>query len=122
MMAEIEEIPLDQIENTENNQEIMLDNEEIVENIEEQPAPKKKGRPPGAKNKPKPPAPKPKPKPKAKVKKQLLHSHSELSHHFTVVLLWNVHIDRNLLGYLWCRDVDRLCVKLPDYFLSWSGH
>ena len=70
MMAEIEEIPLDQIENTENNQEIMLDNEEIVENIEEQPAPKKKGRPPGAKNKPKPPAPKPKPKPKAKVKKQ----------------------------------------------------
>ena len=34
------------------------------------PTPKRKGRPPGAKNKPKPPAPKPKPKPKAKVKKQ----------------------------------------------------
>ena len=69
-MADIEEIPLDQTENTENNQEIVEDNEEIVENIEEEPAPKKKGRPPGAKNKPKPPAPKSKPKPKAKVKKQ----------------------------------------------------
>ena len=74
-MADIEEIPLDQTENTENNQEIIQDNEDIVENIEEEPAPapplsRKKGRPPGAKNKPKAPAPKPKPKPKAKVKKQ----------------------------------------------------
>ena len=70
-MADIEEIPLDQTENTENNQEIIQDNEELVENIEEEtPAAKKKGRPPGAKNKPKPPALKPKPKPKAKVKKQ----------------------------------------------------
>ena len=69
-MADIEEIPLDQTENTENNQEIIQDNEEIMENIQEEPAPKKKGRPPGAKNKPKPQAAKPKPKPKAKVKKQ----------------------------------------------------
>ena len=69
-MADIEEIPLDQTENTENNQEIIQENEEIVESIPAEPAPKKKGRPPGAKNKPKAPAPKPKPKPKAKVKKQ----------------------------------------------------
>ena len=69
-MADIEEIPLNQTENTEHIPEEVQDNEEIAENIPEEPAPKKKGRPPGAKNKPKPPAPKPKPKPKAKVKKQ----------------------------------------------------
>ena len=71
-MTDIEEIPLDQTENTETNAEIIEDNEEIMEHIPEEPAPtpKKKGRPPGAKNKPKPPAAKPKPKPKAKVKKQ----------------------------------------------------
>ena len=43
-----------------------MDNQPIEQ--ETPPAPKRKGRPPGAKNKPKPPAPKP--KPKAKVKKQ----------------------------------------------------
>ena len=72
-MTEIEEIPLDNVENTENNQEIIEDNTEIQENIQEEPAPKKKGRPPGAKNKPKPPAPKPKPKPKPKYKKKPEH-------------------------------------------------
>ena len=68
-MADIEEIPLGETEHTENNQEIIQDNEEIMKTIAEEPAPKKKGRPPGAKNKPKPPAPKPKPK-KVKGKKQ----------------------------------------------------
>mgnify|MGYP001599567662 CR=1 FL=1 len=70
-MAEIQEVPLDnpQIieEKAQDIQETPMDNAEI----EETPAPKKKGRPPGAKNKPKPkPAPKPAVKPKAKKKPQ----------------------------------------------------
>ncbi len=63
-MAEIEEIPLEPQEPSENTQEMP---KEIPTNPEEtKPTPKKRGRPAGAKNKPKPPAPKPKPKPKAK--------------------------------------------------------
>jgi len=62
-MAEIEEIPLEPHEPSENTQEIAAD---ILENPEEiQPTPKKRGRPAGAKNKAKP-KPAPKPKPKAK--------------------------------------------------------
>ena len=74
-MAEIEEIPLDNVETTENNQDLIEDNTENTQAIIEEPAqPKKKGRPPGAKNKPKPaPAPKPKPKPKPKYKKKVEH-------------------------------------------------
>ncbi len=62
-MADIIEIPLEAEELTENAQE-------ITENTEEKPAPKKRGRPPGAKNRAKapPPAPPPTPKPKAKKK------------------------------------------------------
>lgn len=77
-MAEIEEVPLDtpQIieENAQDIQETPMDNVEI----EETPAPKKKGRPPGAKNKPKPkPAPKPAPKPKAKKKPQVEYEYDD---------------------------------------------
>ena len=67
-MAEIQEIPLDQTENSENNPDNIEITQEICIDNHGEPAPKKKGRPPGAKNKPKPPAPKP--KPKAKKKKQ----------------------------------------------------
>ncbi len=57
-MTEIEEIPLEPHEPSENTQEIAAD---IPENPEEiQPAPKKRGKPLGAKSKPKP---KPEPKP-----------------------------------------------------------
>ena len=74
-MATIEEIPLDNQETAQDIPETVeetQDNQE--ETVAEPPAPKKKGRPPGAKNKPKAPPPKasppkasaPKPKPKRK--------------------------------------------------------
>ena len=69
-MAEIEEIALESHDPPENAQDIL---ESIPENgTDIQPAPKKRGRPAGAKNKAKP-APKPKPavKPKAKQKKPI---------------------------------------------------
>jgi len=66
-MSEIEEIPLESQEPTENTQDIPQDNQENPEEI--QPAPKKRARPPGAKNRPKS-AQAPKPKPKAKAKKE----------------------------------------------------
>ena len=54
----IEEIPLIVEENVEDNQEIVEDNQENVEDIQEpeaseevEPTPKRRGRPPGAKNK-----------------------------------------------------------------------
>ena len=63
----IEEIPLIVEENVEDNQEIVEDNQENVEDIQEpeaseevEPTPKRRGRPPGAKNKAKP---KPRPPP-----------------------------------------------------------
>jgi len=59
-MAEIQEIPLDDVEAPEAVPEV-----EDIQVME--PAPKKRGRPPGVKNKAKaPPAPKPKPKAKRK--------------------------------------------------------
>ena len=59
-MAEIQEIPLDAVEAPEAVPEV-----EDIQVME--PAPKKRGRPPGVKNKAKaPPAPKPKPKAKGK--------------------------------------------------------
>ena len=66
-MAEIQEIPLDNTEEMINTEEIPEEIQETTEIIEEipeeiQPAPKKRGRPAGAKNKPKP-------KPKVQVKK-----------------------------------------------------
>ena len=70
-MATIEEIPLDNQETVQETQDIAEETQDIAEENVEPPAPKKKGRPPGAKNKPKP-APKqeakakPKPKPKRK--------------------------------------------------------
>ena len=58
--------------------DIPENNEEIPEDIPENTAaPKKRGRPAGAKNKPKPPAPKPKPKPKAKTKEPEYEDYSE---------------------------------------------
>ena len=61
-MADIIEIPLEAEELTENAQENTENNEEKI-------APKKRGRPPGAKNRAKaPPPPPPAPKPKAKKK------------------------------------------------------
>ncbi len=60
-MADITEIPLEAEELTENVQE-------NTENNEEKTAPKKRGRPPGAKNRAKAPPPPPIPKPKAKKK------------------------------------------------------
>lgn len=69
-MADIEEILLDNNETDENIQDIQ---EEIVpekQDIPDKETKNKKGRPPGAKNKPKPIITKPKPKPKPKVKKQ----------------------------------------------------
>jgi len=63
-MAEIEEIPIEAEDPSENTQEMLATNQENPEEI--QPAPKKRGRPVGAKNKPKPLAAKPKAKPKAK--------------------------------------------------------
>ena len=72
-MAEIEEIPINAGEAQESEKNIPENNEEIPEDIPENTAaPKKRGRPAGAKNKPKPPAPKAKqkPKPKAKTKEQ----------------------------------------------------
>ena len=69
-MAEIEEIPIEAEGTPENTQEVSTTIPENTEDIEDiQPAPKKRGRPPGSKNvKPKP-KPAPKPKPKAKQKK-----------------------------------------------------
>ena len=64
-MTEIQEIPIQAEDPIENTQDIAQDNQENPEEI--QPAPKKRGRPAGAKNKAKP-APKPKPKQKAKQK------------------------------------------------------
>jgi len=71
-MSEIQEIPIEPEGPPENTQEICHGLASIPENPEEiQPAPKKRGRPPGSKNvKPKP-KPAPKPKPKAKQKKQV---------------------------------------------------
>ena len=72
-MADIIEIPLETEEFTENTQE-------ITENTEEKPAPKKRGRPPGAKNRAKaPPPPPPTPKPKAKKKKPVEYEEYEES-------------------------------------------
>ena len=68
-MAEIEEIPINADDAQESIKDIPKNNENLVEDIvENTAAPKKRGRPAGAKNKPKPPAPKPKPKPKPKYK------------------------------------------------------
>ena len=76
-MTEIEEIPLVVEEPTENTQEEIQDNKEN----EEKPAAKKRGRPPGVKNRAKPPpptAPPPAPKPKKKpVKKVEYETESE---------------------------------------------
>ena len=75
-MASIEEIPLENDDNRENfpdnSQEIQESPEnpqETQDNVPETPAPKKKGRPPGARNKPKAPPPTPKPAPKASAPK-----------------------------------------------------
>ena len=77
-MAEIEEIPINAGEAQESEQNIPENNEEIPEDIPENTAaPKKRGRPAGAKNKPKPPAQKPKPKPKAKTKEPEYEDYSE---------------------------------------------
>ena len=73
-MATSEEIPLDNQETVQETQDIPEETQDIAEENVEPPAPKKKGRPPGSRNKPKPepkapppkPAPKPKPKPKRK--------------------------------------------------------
>ena len=77
-MATIEEIPLDTQETAQDIPENVEETQDIQEEtVAEPPAPKKKGRPPGAKNKPKEPkappptpkakpAPKPKPRPKKK--------------------------------------------------------
>jgi len=70
-MAEIEEVPIQSEDIPENAGDIAQDNQEIINEIPENAAaPKKRGRPPGAKNKPKP-KPAPKPKPKATQKKQV---------------------------------------------------
>ena len=64
-MTEIQEIPIEAEDPPENTQEMLTT---IPENCEEiQPAPKKRGRPAGAKNKA---APKPKPKAKTKAKQR----------------------------------------------------
>ena len=79
-MAEIEEIPINAGEAQESEKNIPENNEEIPEDIPENTAaPKKRGRPAGAKNKPKPPAPKvkSKPKPKAKTKEPEYEDWSE---------------------------------------------
>ena len=71
-MTTIEEIPLDNQETAQDIPENVEETQDIQEEtVAEPPAPKKKGRPPGAKNKPKPKAPPPKaapPKPKPKKK------------------------------------------------------
>ena len=67
-MAEIEEIPIEAEDPPENTQDIHEDITDI------QPAPKKRGRPAGAKNKAKP---KPAPKPKAKAKKPMEYEEEE---------------------------------------------
>ena len=63
-MSEIQEIPIEPEDPPENTQEMLASIPEAPEEI--QPAPKRRGRPAGAKNKPKPA---PKPRPKAKQKK-----------------------------------------------------
>ena len=71
-MSEIQEIPIEAEDPPENTQEMLAS---IPENPEEiQPAPKKKGRPVGAKNKAKTA---PKPKPKAKQKKPVEYEEYE---------------------------------------------
>ena len=67
-MSVIEEIPLEPQESLENDEEMQPTNQENSEVI--QPAPKKRGRPAGAKNKPKPPAAKAKAKAKVKAAPQ----------------------------------------------------
>ena len=89
-MATIEEIPLDNADNQENipdnGQDIQESAPEIPEetisgNNPETPTAKKKGRPPGAKNKPKPkpPAPKAPPKAKPRPKKPVVEEEYESS-------------------------------------------
>ena len=71
-MAEIEEIPIEASEQTQNIQEIGQETEEIQGDIQDIQK-KGRGRPAGAKNKPKPkpaPEPKAKNKPKAKAKRK----------------------------------------------------
>ncbi len=69
-MAEIQEIPIEAEDISENTQEMLTS---IPENCEEiQPAPKKRGRPAGAKNKAAP-----KPKPKAKKRKPVEYEEYE---------------------------------------------
>ena len=76
-MAEIEEIPISAEGAQENVQDIPEDNQETAQEIPENaPAPKKRGRPSGAKNKPKP-KPAPKPKTKAKAKEPEYEDYSE---------------------------------------------
>ncbi len=65
----IEEVAIEAEEPSENAEEMQPTIQENPEEIlEDKPAPKKRGRPAGAKNKPKPPAAKAKAKPKAKPK------------------------------------------------------
>ncbi len=73
-MTEIQEIPIEPEDISENTQEMLTS---IPENCEEiQPAPKKRGRPAGAKNKAAP-KPKPKAKPKAKQRKPVEYEEDE---------------------------------------------
>jgi len=74
-MAEIEEIPPEPQEPSENAEEMQPTIQETPEEIK--PAPKKRGRPVGAKNKPKPTAAKAKAKPKAKPKAPQYETESE---------------------------------------------
>ncbi len=74
-MAEIEEIPIEPGEPTDNIEEVAKKGDDIQENTVDIPK-KGRGRPPGAKNKPKP-APKPAPKPKPKAKKKPLEYEAE---------------------------------------------
>ena len=74
-MAEIEEIPPEPQEPSENAEEMQPTIQETPEEIK--PAPKKRGRPVGAKNKPKPTAAKAKAKPKAKPKALQYETESE---------------------------------------------
>ena len=66
-MEDIEEIPIEPQETPAASAEIPTGDPEIHEDITEKPAPQKRGRPLGAKNKAPKPAPKPKSKPKAKI-------------------------------------------------------
>ncbi len=126
-MTEIEEIPIGAEDVAEENTEIQPIIEEKSEDIQtNKPAPKKRGRPAGAKNKAKP---KPAPKPKAKQKKPVEYEEYEESEEEETppprrrVRVQPVEVDRHalaseVLGILQQQRYQRTSAR-RNHYASW---